>query len=180
MEHNYLQSAIKLFRYYKSLADAAINRCPEDLIHYKFNEESNSLALIIRHLSGNMLSRWTDFLTSDGEKPWRNRDEEFEDPTWDKDSLIKQSEKGWAALFTALEQLTTSDLETIVYIRNEGHTVMEAINRQIAHYAYHTGQMVFLVKAITTEWETLSIARNKSIDYNSAKFDQEKGQRHFV
>lgn len=170
MDTNYLQSALRLFRYYKSLGDAAIKRCNADKIHYKLNEESNSLALLVRHVSGNMISRWTDFLTTDGEKPWRNRDSEFDDPDWDKEALIAQWEKGWALLFNAIEPLTAEDFEKIVYIRNEGHTVMEAINRQIAHYAYHVGQIVFLAKAITNEWETLSIARKKSEHYNADKF----------
>ncbi len=180
MENTYLQSALRLFKYYKSLGDTAIKRCDADKIHYKLNEESNSMALLVRHISGNMMSRWTDFMTTDGEKPWRNRDSEFADPDWDKETLIAQWEKGWAALFAAIEPLEAEDLEKIVYIRNEGHTAMEAINRQIAHYAYHVGQVVFLAKAITTEWETLSIARNKSTDYNADKFSQDKGKRHFV
>lgn len=180
MENSYLQSALRLFRYYKSLGDAAILRCDADKIHFKLNEESNSLALLVRHVSGNMISRWTDFLTTDGEKPWRNRDSEFDDPDWDKEVLIAQWEKGWAVLFNAIEPLTAEDIEKIVYIRNEGHTVMEAINRQIAHYAYHIGQIVFLAKTLTAEWETLSIARKKSEDYNTDKFNKDKGKRHFV
>lgn len=180
IENNYLQSAIRLFKYYKSLADKAIERFPENKIHFQYNDDSNSLALLVRHMSGNMISRWTDFLTTDGEKPWRNRDSEFEDPDWDKAALVANWEKGWATLFIAIEPLTSEDLEKIVYIRNEGHTVMEAINRQIAHYAYHAGQIVFLAKAVTTEWETLSIARNKSNDFNKDKFSKDKGKRHFV
>ena len=169
MESNYLQSALRLFKYYKSLGDKAIERIPDDKIHFQFNEDSNSLALMVRHMAGNMLSRWTDFLTTDGEKPWRNRDSEFDDPNWNKEELVAQWEKGWAALFNATEPLNADDLEKIVYIRNEGHTAMEAINRQIAHYAYHVGQIVFLAKAITSEWETLSIAQNKSSDFNKNK-----------
>lgn len=180
MDTTYLQSALRLFKYYKSLGDSAILRCDADKIHFKLNEESNSLALLVRHVSGNMMSRWTDFLTTDGEKPWRNRDSEFEDPDWDKEALIAQWEKGWATLFNAIDPLMEADLEKLVYIRNEGHTVMEAINRQIAHYAYHVGQIVFLAKAITTEWETLSIARKNSEDYNAGKFSKDKGKRHFV
>ncbi|MFM9944757.1 MAG: DUF1572 family protein, partial [Bacteroidia bacterium] len=162
------------------LGDKSIERLPESKIHFQFNEDSNSLALLVRHMSGNMLSRWTDFLTTDGEKPWRNRDSEFEAPDWTKDDLWVNWENGWTTLFEAIESLNETDLEKIVYIRNEGHTVMEAINRQIAHYAYHVGQLIFLVKAITAEWETLSIARNKSQDYNTDKFSKDKGKRHFV
>ena len=180
MDTTYLQSALRLFKYYKSLGDAAIKRCDAKKIHFKLNEESNSLALLVRHVSGNMMCRWTDFLTTDGEKPWRNRDSEFEDPDWDKEALIAQWEKGWATLFNAIEPLMEADLEKLVYIRNEGHTVMEAINRQMAHYAYHVGQIVFLAKAITTQWETLSIARKNSEDYKADKFSKDKGKRHFV
>ena len=180
MENAYLESALRLFRYYKSLADKSIERVPADKIHFQYNEDSNSLALIVRHMSGNMLSRWTDFLTTDGEKSWRNRDSEFETPDWDKKALTEHWEKGWTTLFAAIEPLKSSDLDTLVYIRNEGHTVMEAINRQIAHYAYHVGQIVFLAKAMTEEWESLSIARNKSKDFNAEKFSQDKGKKHFV
>ncbi len=169
MENTYLQSALRLFKYYKSLGDTAIKRCDADKIHYKLNEESNSMALLVRHISGNMMSRWTDFMTTDGEKPWRNRDSEFADPDWDKETLIAQWEKGWATLFAAIEPLEAEDLEKIVYIRNEGHTVMEAINRQIAHYAYHVGQVVFLAKAITTLAKPFSLI-NKRVGINVSFF----------
>ena len=180
MENDYLQSALRLFRYYKSLADKSLERVDEARIHYCLNEESNSISLLVRHMSGNMLSRWTDFLSSDGEKPWRNRDSEFEIPDWNKEEMMSFWEKGWTTLFNALEPLKAQDLDKLVYIRNEGHTVMEAINRQLAHYAYHTGQIVFLAKAITDHWESLSIPRNQSGGYNADKFAREKGKRHFV
>jgi hypothetical protein len=180
IENDYLQSTIKLFGYYKSLGDKSIERISDDKIHFQWNEESNSIANIVKHLSGNMLSRWTDFLTSDGEKPWRNRDAEFEPPDWDKAELLTNWEKGWSCLLLALNQLNNDDLEKIIYIRNEGHTVMEAINRQLAHYAYHVGQLVFLAKAISTNWESLSIAKNKSGEFNQGKFSQEETKKHFV
>lgn len=177
---SYLQSVLRLFKYYKALGDKAIERVSDQKIHFQYNENSNSIALIVRHMSGNMLSRWTEFLTTDGEKPWRNRDSEFENPEWDKANLLLNWEKGWQCLFEALEPLHESDLDTLVYIRNEGHTVMEAINRQVAHYAYHVGQLVFLSKALNEEWESLSIPKNKSQSFNAEKFNQDKGKRHFV
>jgi hypothetical protein len=139
--NNYLSSTRKLFRYYKSLGDKAIERVNQEQIHWQYNEQSNSVAVIIKHIAGNSLSRWTDFLNSDGEKESRNRDDEFED-TLSKDELVELWEKGWQCLFNAIDPLTETDLTRIIYIRNEGHTVTEAINRQLAHIPYHVGQMV--------------------------------------
>lgn len=151
------------------------------------NEDTNSIAVIVKHLSGNMLSRWTDFLTSDGEKAWRDRDGEFEenpeliDANQAKAELLAAWEKGWACLFNALDGLTDAQLEDIVYIRNEGHTVMEAINRQLAHYPYHIGQIVFYAKMLKTgAWESLSIPKNKSTDYNADKFSKDKSIGQFT
>ncbi len=153
----------------------------DDQLFAQPNEESNSIAIIVKHLAGNMMSRWTDFLTTDGEKPWRNRDDEFVDEFKSREELMAFWEKGWNCLFHALEGLADHQLETIVYIRNEGHTVTEAINRQLCHYAYHVGQIVYVAKLLSnTDWKSLSIPRNKSLDYNSQKFSEEKGRRHFT
>ena len=132
-------------------------------------------------MRGNMLSRWTDFLTSDGEKPWRHRDTEFEDTLLAKEEILTAWEEGWACLFNAINALAEDHLSDIIYIRNEGHTVLEAINRQLGHYSYHVGQIVYLARqAKAGEWDSLSIPKGKSKDFNKKKFDQEKGRRHFV
>ena len=178
---SYLDSIRKQFLYYKMLAEKAIEQLNEQQLFWQYNEESNSIAVLVNHISGNMLSRFTDFLTSDGEKPWRNRDTEFASPLGNKATLIDLWSKSWDCLMNALNQLTEADLEKIIYIRNDGHTVIEAINRQLAHYPYHIGQIVFIAKMLKNEdWETLSIARNKSGDYNNRKFSQEKERRHFT
>lgn len=178
---SYLSSMVKQFQYYKSLGEKAMEQLDEEQLFRQYNEESNSIAVIVHHLSGNMLSRFTDFLTSDGEKPWRNRDAEFTNPFGSKAELMQLWDKGWNCLFAALESLTEEDLERIVYIRNDGHTVVEALNRQLAHYPYHIGQMVYIAKMIKNQdWQTLSIARNKSAAYNSRKFSQTKEKRHFT
>jgi Protein of unknown function (DUF1572) len=167
---NYLQSSIRIFKQYKALAEKAFNQLPENGLMWKPDAESNSVYLIIKHMSGNMLSRWTDFLTTDGEKEWRNRDEEFEqEQSMNKTQILAMWESGWACLFAAIEPLHDNDLGKIVYIRGEAHSVLEAINRQIAHYSYHVGQLVFLCKQIQSEqWQTLSIARGKSTDFNNS------------
>lgn len=181
LQSEYLQSIIKQFNYYKSLGDKSFEQIPEEKLFWKFNEESNSIAIIVQHLSGNMLSRWTDFLTSDGEKSWRNRDSEFEVVINSKTELIEKWNEGWNCFLTALENLKESDLEKIIYIRNEGHTVQEAINRQLAHYPYHVGQIVFIAKMCADqEWKSLSVPKGKSSDYNQKKFAQEKQRKHFT
>lgn len=178
---SYLTSAIKQFRYYKMLGEKAMEQLPEEQLFLQYNKESNSIAILVNHIAGNMLSRFTDFLTADGEKPWRNRDAEFTNPFGSKEALMNRWNEGWECLLTTLEQLTEEDLERIVYIRNDGHIVVEAITRQLAHYPYHIGQIVFIAKMLRNEnWQTLSIARNKSTDYNSRKFSQDKERRHFT
>ncbi|OJU72577.1 MAG: hypothetical protein BGO09_08705 [Bacteroidetes bacterium 47-18] len=178
---SYLNSVVKQFKYYKMLGEKAMEQLQEDQLFWQYNEESNSIAILVNHITGNMLSRFTEFLTADGEKPWRNRDAEFTNPFNNKEELMNRWNKGWACLLKTLEHLTDADLERVVYIRNDGHTVVEAINRQLAHYPYHIGQMVFIAKMLKNEdWQTLSIARNKSADYNNRKFSQEKDRRHFT
>lgn len=153
---------------------------PEQLF-ISVNEDTNSIAVIVNHLVGNMLSRWTDFLITDGEKEWRNRDAEFEEILTTKPELLAHWEKGWQCLFDALNGLQPEQLNEIIYIRNEGHTVLEAINRQLAHYPYHIGQIVFYAKMIKkTEWQSLSIPKNNSNNYNADKFSKEKSIKNFT
>lgn len=178
---SYLESIKKQFLYYKMLGEKAMEQLQEEQLFWQYNEESNSIAILVNHIAGNMLSRFTEFLTTDGEKPWRNRDAEFTNPFQNKAELMEHWNKGWDCLMNALNQLTEADLEKIIYIRNDGHTVTEAINRQLAHYPYHIGQMVFIAKMLKNEdWKTLSIARNKSADYNSRKFSQDRDRRHYT
>lgn len=180
MNTNYLDSAIKQFEYYKMLGDKTFNQIPEDKLFWRFNEESNSISTIVNHLVGNMLSRWTDFLTTDGEKEWRNRDAEFENSISSKQDMLDKWEQGWKVFLDTLNSLKEEDLEKIVYIRNQGHTVLEAINRQLAHYPYHIGQIVFIGKMSVGEWTSLSIPKGNSQSYNADKFAQEKKPGHFT
>ena len=181
MENSYLPSAIKQLDYYKSLGDKTLSQLSFEELQKEFAVDSNSVTIIVKHLVGNMLSRWTNFLTEDGEKEWRNRDEEFIDNFKSKDELLEAWNKGWECLFTSIKPLTTNNLEDIIYIRNQGHSVTEAINRQMMHYAYHVGQMVFIGKLVKGEkWETLSIAKGQSKTYNKAKFKKEKSRKHFT
>lgn len=181
MENNYLESIRKQFEYYKQLGDKTMDRLTDDQLYWQFNAESNSIVTIVKHMHGNMMSRWTDFLTTDGEKEWRQRDAEFEQEHLSKAKLLEIWEEGWKCLFTALEALKPEDLSKTVYIRNQGQTAIDAINRQLAHYPYHIGQMVFVGKMIQNEnWESLSIPRNASQAYNSEKFSKEKHNEHFT
>jgi hypothetical protein len=181
MEKTYLASTKKLFIYYKKLGDDTMAQVADEKLFFLPTEDSNSIAIIVQHIAGNMLSRWTDFLTTDGEKDWRNRDAEFEATIKTKDELVQFWNKGWQCLFNAMNNLTENDLEKTIYIRNEGHTVVEAINRQLAHYPYHVGQLIFLAKMLSTnEWKSLSIPKNKSQDYNQDKFSKEKGDAFFT
>lgn len=181
METSYINSVVKQFQYYRMLAEKAMEQLDDESLFWQYNDESNSIAIIVNHISGNMQSRFTDFLTSDGEKNWRNRDAEFENKIHDRSLLLAHWDKGWECLFNALSNLRIEDMETIVYIRNDGHTVVEAINRQLAHYPYHIGQIIYIAKMATDyKWKNLSIPRNGSNDYNHRKFNQEKIKRHFT
>lgn len=181
MQPTYLEGVTKLFSYYKSLGDKTFAQLNDEDIQWQYNAESNSIATVVKHIWGNMLSRWTDFLTSDGEKPWRERDAEFENDITTKSEMIEKWEAGWKCLFDALNALNESDLDKIIYIRNEGHTVTDAINRQLAHYPYHIGQIVYIAKMIRDEsWNSLSIPRNQSKEFNAEKFGQDKQQKHFT
>ncbi len=177
---NYLDSVIKQFQFNKALADKTFNQLKEENLFWQFNEESNSIAIIVNHLHGNMLSRWTNFLTSDGEKESRDRDLEFEVAISSQKELLEKWEKGWKCLFSAIESLQPEDLERIIYIRNQGHTVTEALNRQLSHYSYHVGQIVFIGKMLANSWSSLSIPRGNSKEYNLDKFSNEKRKEHFT
>jgi len=171
----------KQFHYYKSLGDKSFEQVSDEQLFQQFNEDSNSIAIIVKHISGNMKSRFTDFLTSDGEKDWRHRDQEFEMDFNKRDELIELWESGWSILFSCLEELTDDDFENIVYIRNEGHTVFEALMRQFAHYSYHIGQIVSLAKILTDgKWKSLSVPKGESKNFNQKMFSKPKGKRHFI
>jgi len=180
MSAQYLQSAIKQFEYYKLLGEKTFAQVADDKLFWQQNEDSNSIATIVKHLSGNMLSRWTDFLTTDGEKTWRDRDAEFDNDIDTRQKMMDTWNKGWQVFLDTLNNLTANDLETIIYIRNQGHTVLEAINRQLAHYPYHIGQIVYIGKLCATEWVSLSIPRGNSQQFNANKFAQPKSQQHFT
>jgi hypothetical protein len=178
---SYLSSTKKQFEYYKSLGDKTFSQLSEKEMFKQLNDESNSVAIILKHIVGNMLSRWTNFLTEDGEKSWRNRDDEFVNTYKTKEEILLDWEKGWECLFDAINNLEEKDLENIIYIRNLGHSVTEAINRQLCHYSYHIGQIVFLGKLLKQKnWESLSIPKNASKTYNKEKFDKEKSKKHFT
>jgi hypothetical protein len=167
IEKIFLESAVKRLCYYKELGDKTLAVLDTAGFHVAPNEESNSIAVIIQHISGNMLSRWTDFLSSDGEKDWRNRDEEFAINDASKEAIVAIWEKGWDCCLGALNRLTTEDLLKTIYIRHEPLTVVDAINRQLAHYPYHVGQIIFIAKMIRNhQWESLSIPRNQSATFN--------------
>lgn len=174
MKNEFLSSAVKEFQRYKSLGEKAMAQIPDDKLFWQYNEESNSIATIIKHLAGNMLSRWTDIFNSDGEKEWRNRDEEFENDITSREELMALWIKGWQQLFETLGSLQESDLARVIYIRAEAHTVIEAINRQLAHYPYHVGQIVFIGKMIAnSSWTSLSIPRKGSEDFNRKMFGKQ-------
>ena len=181
INNNYLESVKKQFLYYKTLGEKAINQLEENQLFVSLNEDTNSIATIVKHLSGNMISRWTDFLTTDGEKEWRNRDAEFDETITTKQELLATWNKGWDCFFEAFDSVKPNQLATIIYIRNEGHTIQDAINRQLAHYPYHIGQIIFYAKMLkTNDWESLSIPKNKSNSYNSDKFAKEKSVKNFT
>lgn len=163
----FLQSCIKRLNYYKELGEKTFGQLNGEDFHFQPNAENNSIAIIIQHMAGNMLSRWTGFLSSDGEKEWRNRDKEFEEQNLTKQQLIDLWQKGWDCCLDALNSLTEDDLVKMIYIRSEGLVVIDAINRQLAHYPYHVGQIIYLGKIIKNEdWQTLSIAKGHSEQFN--------------
>ncbi|WP_149277230.1 DUF1572 family protein [Pareuzebyella sediminis] len=175
MVHTYLHSIKQQFEYYKSVGEKTFDQLEEADLFFSYNEASNSIAIIVNHLHGNMMSRWTDFLTSDGEKPWRDRDREFESVIQTKEELVTRWNEGWACLFNALDSITEKNVNTDIYIRNQKHTVVEAINRQLAHYAYHIGQIAYIGRMIKgADWKSLTIPKGQSSAFNQAKFKKGK------
>ena len=175
---SYMEDSISLFRYYKKLGEGAMEQASDEQLFAALDVEMNSIAIIVKHMAGNMRSRWTDFLTSDGEKPNRNRDSEFVAPPATREDLLRIWNEGWERVFEALEPLSDSDLERKVMIRGERHSVMQAINRQIAHYSYHVGQIVFLAKHFKgADWKSLTVPRNKSAEFNRQVTAGEASQR---
>ena len=175
---SYVEDSLSLFRYYKNLAERAIEQVSDEQLLTVLDSEMNSIAITAKHMAGNMRSRWTDFLASDGEKPDRNRDSEFVEPPSGRRELMKMWEDGWQCVFRSLEPLSDADMGRTVTIRGEAHSVMQAINRQITHYAYHCGQIVLLAKHFNSDnWKSLSVPRNRSGEFNRRVAAGEASQR---
>ena len=175
---SYIEDSLTLFRQCRKLAEGAMAQLPDDRLFTSLDQDENSIAIIVKHMTGNMRSRWTDFLTTDGEKPDRERDSEFVDPPATREALMESWESGWNLVFSALEPLTDADLGRTVMIRGEAHSVMQAINRQVSHYSIHVGQIVFLAKHLAgPNWKSLTIPRNKSADFNRRVLAGEASQR---
>lgn len=163
MNKSYLDSVTKIFLQYKLLAEKAMTQVEPAQLFVQPNEDSNSISIVVKHMAGNMISRWTDFFTTDGEKPDRNRDLEFENDIQDKEVLLKRWEQGWNVFLDTLTSIKPEELSKTIYIRGEAHSVLEAINRQLAHYSYHVGQIVYLAKMLDkNEWKSLSIPKKKT------------------
>ena len=175
---SYIEDSLSLFRYYKKLAEKAMEQVSDEQLVKVLDPEMNSIAQIAKHMAGNMRSRWTDFLTSDGEKPNRDRDSEFVEPPANRQELMSMWESGWNCVLTALEPLSPEDMTRTVFIRGEAHSVMQAISRQLAHYAYHCGQIVFLAKHFQhAQWKSLSVPRGQSATFNEKVKAGEGSQR---
>jgi hypothetical protein len=175
---SYVEDSLTLFRQCKKIADGAMAQLTDEQLQATLDGEMNSIAVIVKHMAGNMHSRWTDFLTSDGEKPDRNRDSEFVDPPAGREALLHLWEQGWNCLFQALESLTDADLSRAITIRGEPHSVMQAINRQVAHYSLHCGQIIFLAKHLCgAGWKSLSVPRGASAQFNEKVQRGEASQR---
>ena len=175
---SFLADSLSIFRYYKKLAERAMEQVSDAQLTQVLDGEMNSIAQIVKHIAGNMRSRWTDFLTSDGEKPDRNRDTEFADPPATRAEVLAMWEEGWDCLFRALGPLTEADMARVITIRGEKHSVLQAINRQLAHYPYHVGQIVMLAKHLKSAgWTSLSVPRNASAEFNRKVAKGEASQR---
>jgi hypothetical protein len=175
---SYLEDSLSVFRYYKKLAERAMEQVSDEQLFVALDGEANSIAVVVKHMAGNMRSRWTDFLVSDGEKPDRDRDSEFADPPATRAAVLELWERGWACLFEALEPLTDADLGRTITIRGEAHSVMQAVNRQLAHYPHHVGQIVLLAKHFACDrWQSLSVPRAGSADFNRRVAAGEASQR---
>lgn len=180
MEQNYLESVRKQFELYKKLGERTFDQVSESDLFWQYNEESNSIAVIVKHLWGNMMSRWTNFLTEDGEKEWRDRDGEFEATIKTRADMLEKWEEGWTCLFSALDSVNENNFDTTIYIRNQGHSIVEAINRQMMHYASHIGQVMYIGRMIrASEWTSLSIPKGQSKAFNEKKFSQARRKEHF-
>lgn len=181
MIENFITALEKQFRYYKSLGDKTFSQLQDEQLFKRLANDENTIGIIVHHLAGNMRSRWTDFLTTDGEKDFRHREQEFEEILSTRETLLEDWESGWKCLFDALDSVNEGNFDTIVYIRNQGHSITEAFLRQLAHYSYHVGQIVLIGKQWKgEEWTSLSIPKGQSKKYNAEKFAQEKGVRHFT
>jgi hypothetical protein len=175
---SYIEDSLAVFHYYKKLAERAMEQVKDEELFAALDGEANSIAIIVKHMTGNMRSRWTDFLTTDGEKPNRNRDGEFVDPPATRAALLAEWEDGWNCVFAAIEPLTDADLGRKVTIRGEAHSVMQAINRQLGHYPHHVGQIILLAKHFACDhWQSLSVPRNKSAEFNRRVVRGEASQR---
>jgi hypothetical protein len=175
---SYIEDSLTLFRQCKKIADGAMAQLTDEQLYAALDGEMNSIAVIVKHMAGNMRSRWTDFLTSDGEKPDRNRDSEFQDPPATREALLDLWEQGWNCVLHALESLTDADLTRTVTIRGEAHSVMQAINRQVAHYSIHCGQIIFLAKHLRgADWKSLSVPKGESAQFNEKVLRGEASQR---
>jgi Protein of unknown function (DUF1572) len=175
---SYLKDSLEVFKYYKKLGENAMAQCPDAGLVAQLDPESNSIGTMVKHLSGNMISRWTNFLTSDGEKPTRDRDAEFEEPPKNRAEILDLWDAGWKCLLSALEGLSDADMTKTVTIRGEEHSVMQAINRQIAHYSYHVGQIVLLARHYAgANWKPLTVPKKKSAEFNQDVAAGKKSQR---
>lgn len=179
---NFISSTKKQFAYYKSLGDKSFAQLSNEDIFKQANQQTNSIAVIVNHMHGNMLSRWTDFLTTDGEKDFRQRDQEFEPIIKTESEMLSKWEEGWAAVTQAIDSLNADNIDTTVYIRNQGHTILEAVQRQLCHYAYHVGQIVYAAKLLKEDgaFKSLSIPKGDSKKYNQEKFSKPKSKGHFT
>lgn len=181
MMNSYLQSVTNQFKYHQQLGTKTFSQLSDEQLFVQHSDLENSIAIIVNHMWGNMMSRWTDFKTTDGEKEFRERDQEFETIIKTREELLNKWNEGWSCLYKALESLKSDELESLIYIRNQGHTIVEAINRQLSHYSYHVGQIVLLGKiAKKNDWESLSIPKGDSKNYNKEKFSKEKKKGHFT
>tara|TARA_B100000745_G_C20072245_1_gene366078 strand:+ start:363 stop:938 length:576 start_codon:yes stop_codon:yes gene_type:complete len=179
---DYLKSIKRQFAYYKTLGDKTMSQLSDYQLFEEINTDSNSVAIIAKHIAGNQLSRWTDFWTTDGEKEWRNRDSEFKiESINSRKLLLNKWEEGWECLFKAIDSINESNFDELIYIRNMGHTIPDAVNRQLCHYSYHVGQMVYIGKVLLgAKWESLSIPKGQSKSYNQDKFAKPKTKKHFT
>lgn len=178
---HFIDTCRKQFLYYKQLGEKTMAQLTDDDLFLIDHRDGNSISIIVNHLSGNMKSRWTDFLISDGEKEWRNREGEFVEAYKNRAELLTAWDEGWQILLNALDQVNAGNWNDLVYIRNQGHTILEAVLRQLAHYSYHVGQIVVLGKLRRgADWQSLSIPRGQSQVYNAAKFAQDKSRGHFT